>query len=220
MKQISVSGVLQGNPLQLVHGTLWTIKYEFDCYLIVALLGLAGLLSPALRFPALAAVAATLAVAMAIHLPTIDYGIGALLISSPDKWPDLFPFFFAGASFYLFRGYIPKSLTIFVVSLATIVVSFMFGGAYWALLFCGTYIVLFVSLSLAGNVKLFGRRVDLSYGVYLYGWPIQQMLLFYSGMKLSPIPLFGCSILLSCLAAWISWSLVERPCLTLVRHRI
>lgn len=219
LKQVGVAGILEGNPLRLVHGTLWTIKYEFDCYLLLALLGAVGLIGPNLRLPMFVALAAALAVAMTVRLPVVSYGIAALLISSPDRWPELFPFFFVGSAFFLFREHIPKSNVMLTASVAVIVTSFIVGGAYWALLFCGTYGVLFVSLSLASQVKLFGRRVDLSYGVYLYGWPIQQMLLFYAGMKLSPPELFGAALVLSCLIAWISWTIVERPSLGLVRNR-
>jgi peptidoglycan/LPS O-acetylase OafA/YrhL len=220
LKQVSVSGILEGNPLQLVHGTLWTIRYEFDCYIVLALLGAAGFLRPNLRLPMFMVLAAVFAVAMTVHLPIVNYGIAALFISSPDRWPDLFAFFFVGSAFFLFREQIPKSAVIFVASVAAIASSFVVGGAYWAFLFCGTYVVLFVSLSFGAEVKLLGQRVDLSYGVYLYGWPIQQMILFYyAGMKLSPAELFRAALLLSYLTAWISWSTIERPSLRLVRNR-
>src|SRR5579863_4199484 len=93
LKQVGVTGILQGNPVQLVHGTLWSIAYEFNCYIVLALFGILGWMrSP--RFVLLYAfITAALAAAMAVGLPRIDYGILGLLISSPDSWPVLFPFF-------------------------------------------------------------------------------------------------------------------------------
>src|SRR3984885_6872875 len=210
LKQVGAVGILQGNRVQLVHGTLWTIQYEFDCYLLLALLGFLRLIRPGLLVPVYGVIAIALAVGMAVGLPTIDHGIVTLLLSSPDRWPMLFPFFFVGSAFFLFREFIPKSIVLLFASVTTIVISFLFGGVYWALLFGGTYAILFASLSVAAQVKLFGRRVDLSYGVYLYGWPIQQMLLYYSGMKLQPAELFASAVVLSCVTAWFSWTLVER----------
>lgn len=219
LKPYPVVDVLQGNQLQLVHGTIWTIQYEFDCYLVLAMLGALGLTRSRLAIPIYAGLAIALAVAMATDLPRVDHGILALIISSPSGWPVLFPFFLVGSAFYLFRKSIPKSGVLLVAAMAATAVSFIVGGAYWALLFGGTYIVLFSSLSFGAQINLFGRRVDLSYGVYLYGWPIQQMLLFYSGMKLLPPQLFVSAIITSYVVAWVSWTVLEQPCLALLRHR-
>lgn len=218
LKQVGVIGALEGNRLELVNGTLWTIKYEFDCYLALALLGAAGLLRPVWRPVVYTCLAAVLAVSMARPLPAIDYGVPALLVSSPDKWPGLFPFFIVGSAFYLWRERIPKSPVLFTVALTWLVASAIMGGMFWALLFAGSYAVLFVSLSAAAELKLFGRRVDLSYGLYLYGWPIQQLLLYWSGQRLSPLVLFVTALACSYVIAWASWTVVERPSLDLVHH--
>ena len=218
LKQVGVSGVLDGNALQLVHGTLWTIKYEFDCYLLVALLAACGLLRPGRRLVAFAGLALMLAGAAVLHPPVIDHGVLALLISSPDKWADMFPFFFVGSAFYLWRDRIPKSPTLLAVSITAVVASFWLGGAFWALLLGGTYVALYVALSVAAEIRLLGRRVDLSYGVYLYGWPIQQLLLFYSGQKLGPLSLFAATLILTFAVAWLSWVYVEQPWLDRVRR--
>jgi peptidoglycan/LPS O-acetylase OafA/YrhL len=219
LKQVGVRGILQGNPIQLVHGTLWSIVYEFNCYLLLALFGILGLMRPPCFVLLYASIAVALAAAMAVGLPSIDNGILGLLISSPDNWPVLFPFFFVGSAFFVFRSYIPKSGALLVASVTWIIISFCLGGAYWALLLGGTYVILFASLSAALQVKVFGRRIDLSYGVYLYGWPVQQLLLFYSGMKLPALALFAIALPMSYVIAWLSWTLVERPSLGLVRHR-
>jgi peptidoglycan/LPS O-acetylase OafA/YrhL len=218
LKQVGVSGALEGNRLQLVHGTLWTIRYEFDCYLLLALLTASGLMLPGRRIVVFVLLAIGLAAAMVLALPVIDHGLLALVVSSPNQWPALFPFFLAGAAFYLWRDQVPKSPALLAASVAVLALSFALGGVYWAILTAGTYVVLYLSLSLAANIKLFGRRVDLSYGVYLYGWPIQQLLLFYTGQALPPLALFVLALAISYATAWLSWTCVERPCLDLVRR--
>jgi peptidoglycan/LPS O-acetylase OafA/YrhL len=220
LKQVSAGGAFPNNPVSLVHGTLWTIQYEFDCYLLIALFGALGLFRTSVRPIVFALLAIAVAVAMATGLPAITYGFLSLVISSPDRWADLFAFFFVGSAFFLFREKIPKSIELCAACLAVIVLSFALGaGAYWTLLFCGVYASLYVALSFSGEVVIFGRKVDMSYGVYLYGWPIQQLLLHYSGMSLSPLALFTLAIAVSCPVAWASWTFIERPCLRLVRRR-
>jgi peptidoglycan/LPS O-acetylase OafA/YrhL len=218
LKQVGVTGALPGNPLHMVHGTLWTIQYEFDCYLILALLGALGLVgSTVAGMVVYAYLAAALAFAMAAGLPAIDHGVAALLVSSPHQWPDLFPFFLAGSAFYLWRDRIPKSPALLGGSLAVLGASLFLGGAWWALLICGTYAILYICLSTSVEIAITGRHTDLSYGVYLYGWPIQQLLLFYLGQRLAPLSLFAAAIPATYIVAWISWNLIEEPCLRRVR---
>lgn len=220
LKQTNVAGVLEGNPVRLTHGTLWTIQYEFDCYILLALFGALGFLRRAARPKFYLALGAVIALSMATGLPSVSYGVLGLLISSPERWPDLFAFFFLGSAFFLFRDRIPKSAFLCASGLAAIMLSFISGvGAYFALLFCGVYALLYVALSFPGDIVIRNRRVDLSYGVYLYGWPIQQLLLYYSGMRLSPVALFLTAVAFSYPAAWASWTFIERPCLRLAHRR-
>lgn len=69
LKQIDLSRVLANNQLHLVHGTLWTIKYEFDCYIILAALGAAGLLRERVRSLTYLVLATSLALSMWFGFP-------------------------------------------------------------------------------------------------------------------------------------------------------
>ena len=218
LRQINVSGILDGNPVQLIHGTLWTIKIEFDCYLLTAVVGSLGLLTPRrawIVFLALLAIF-TIARAGAFQLPTIDHGIASLLISSPDQWPSLFPFFIAGSAFYIYRDSIPKQPVLFWASLLVVATSALTGGMYWALLLAGTYAVIWLALSCSAGVSVFGRRADLSYGVYLYGWPVAQLLVYFSHQTLQPLPLFALTMAITFIFAYASWRIVEAPSLAIV----
>jgi peptidoglycan/LPS O-acetylase OafA/YrhL len=55
-------------------------------------------------------------------------------------------------------------------------------------------------------------RVDLSYGIYLYGFPIQQVLMSRFG-KMSALENFWCSLPVTALFALGSWFLIEQPAL-------
>jgi peptidoglycan/LPS O-acetylase OafA/YrhL len=221
LRQVGVTGILDGNPVQLIHGTLWTIRYEFDCYLGIALFGSLGLLVPGRAWAVYLLAMAGLAAAWAglVQLPTIDHGFFALLISSPDQWPLLFPFFLAGSAFYVYRDHVPKWLPICLLAGILLATMAVVGGMYWALLLGGTYVVIYLALSSSVEMKLFSRRVDLSYGVYLYGWPVGQMLFFFTHQSLGRLPLFVLTMALTLCAAYGSWRLVEYPSLRLVKGR-
>jgi peptidoglycan/LPS O-acetylase OafA/YrhL len=217
--QANPGATLETNPLHLVHGTLWSIKFEFDCYLIIAALAL--LLTSRwvpYVYAGLAAILGLLIV-FATRLPVVDHGALYLLMSSPSGWPTLFPFFFVGSAFYMFRHRIKKSTGLAIICAVAISISFFAGWAWWVLLFCGTYLCLFIALSMTSAVRIFDARVDLSYGVYLYGWPVQQLVLHYFGIGIGPWPLFALSMLLSLPVAYLSWRFVEKPALKLAGSR-
>ena len=57
-------------------------------------------------------------------------------------------------------------------------------------------------------------RTDLSYGVYLYAYPIQQSLVHWFSIR-NPALLFLLALPITLAAAWLSWTLVERRFLAL-----
>jgi peptidoglycan/LPS O-acetylase OafA/YrhL len=221
LHQVSVTGILNGNAVDLIHGTLWTIKYEFDCYLAVALLGSLGLLTPRRALLPYLVIVGALALAQAglFRLPRVDNGPLSLLISDPVQWPFLFLFFFVGSAFYIYRREVPKSAVLCGLAAALMVVSAVTGGLYWAVLLGGTYLVMYLALSSAVELRLFGRRVDLSYGVYLYGWPVAQVLLYVAHQKLTPWALFPLTLVITYIVAFLSWRLVEYPSLRAIKGR-
>lgn len=220
LNQIAVSDVLAGNAVTLVHGTLWSIKYEFDCYMWLALFGTLGLFRPRIVIATFIAISVAFGAAILAKYepPVIDHGIMAFLVSSPHRWLDLMPYFIAGSAFYVFRAAIPKSMAWFAAAVIAWFASLTAGGAYVTTLLCGTYAILYMSLSQAGDIKVLGERVDLSYGVYLYGWPVQQLILYWTHTTLSPVVLFAISMVVTAIVAYLSWRFVEHPGLLLARN--
>lgn len=221
LRQTGVTGVLDPNPVKLVHGTLWTVKYEFDCYLLTALIGSFGLFSlryAVFTFAAIAAVLLFLNFGVE-RLPTNNTGIASLLISGPPRWPELLPFYFTGAAIYVFRNYIPLSGSLFWAMSGIILISLFVGGAIIAMIFAGSYVVLYLAINMSAQISIFHRRVDLSYGLYLYAWPIQQLLVFVTKNSLSPLALFAATMPVGLCIAYVSWRFIEAPALAAVRGR-
>lgn len=61
------------------------------------------------------------------------------------------------------------------------------------------------------------ERTDLSYGLYLYGWPMQQLVLIAGATSVLANTLAATALALPCATA--SWFLVERPALRWKRGR-
>jgi len=210
-----VGNAFQHNPVPFVNGTLWTIKYEFDCYILIAVLGISGFLSRAtvtsiLGLFGLAYVAQSFGY---FNPPRWNHGIIALMLSSPEFWPRLFTYFFAGSAFYLWRATIPKSRALFCLAIIGLMAGFWLWVPSLALIVAGAYCMFTLALSTSAVFKFYGKRVDLSYGIYLYAFPIQQLIIAWSGQSISWLWLFILSISATSCIAFISWTLVEAPSL-------
>jgi len=88
----------------------------------------------------------------------------------------------------------------------------------------GTYILFYLAFHPRLKLHNFGRYGDMSYGIYLYAWPIQQLVLQHLGgglgkNKVSRLILCAMVLLLTCGMALLSWHAVEKPVLDFVRRK-
>jgi peptidoglycan/LPS O-acetylase OafA/YrhL len=121
------------------------------------------------------------------------------------QWPRLLSFFFAGAAFYCWRDALPRSFVVLVIAMMAMLSSVRLGGLEFVLIVAGSYCLFFFALS-PPVAKL---PMDISYGLYLFGFPIQQGLIAL-GLA-APLPLFFASLSIACAAALFSWTYIESP---------
>lgn len=205
----ALPGVFEHNPLRFPMGTVWTLKYETLCYIGVLVAGLAGLLAKP-RLMLAAAVVLTLAVVLReVVVPHGSKGTETAL-----RLPLIF---LVGGLCYLYREKVPLSLSLLALAVLALV-PLSFTPLYKAALFLVTaWGVLVLALAPALTRRSVEPPADLSYGVYLYGWPAQQALhaLFPS---LAAVALLWPSLLATLLVAALSWFLIEKPALGLKRR--
>lgn len=202
-------GVFADNPLTFPMGTVWTLKYETLCYLGVLVAGLAGLLGQRRIVLGLWAALVVATVLREILTPDGPKGVETAL-----RLPLIF---LTGGLVYLWREKVPLSLPGLAVALVVVGLS-QATPAYKALLYLVTAWGVLV-LALAPPLARWRSEppADLSYGVYLYGWPVQQafVALFPT---VGALTLFAPSLVVTLLVAALSWYLVEKPALGLKRR--
>lgn len=209
-------GVFTENPFRFPLGTVWTLKYEVICYVVVLGLGIAGALRH--RIVVLALVAGLLAACLGLDLLYPEAGKGT---QTSIRLPLIF---LTGSLLYLYRERLWFSPAI-AAGLA--LAAWLAAGTafYQALLFLATaYGVLWLALGAPalrgrprherGDGKKRRPSADLSYGLYLYGWPVQQVL-FAFFPAVSAVAMIGPAIAVSAVVAALSWYLVEQPALSL-----
>lgn len=208
IRQGTVGTVLQGAAWPgSINGSLWSLFPEFLCYIGVALLGVGGAFSGSRWLLAAAALTA-----FAYHV--------VVTVRGPEAFPDA-PSLFAltifapyltafvfGACASVWKDLLHFSwVTVLVLAFLTI----------WLIRLGGFEIaspILITALVLsAGGCFSAKMNIDLSYGIYIYSFPCQQ-LLFAAGWASAGLPLFfAASLLASAAFAWLSWTLVEKPSL-------
>ena len=203
---IALPGVFADNPFTFPMGTVWTLKYEVMCYAGVFAIGLAGFLR--LRIAAFALVCGLAIALLGLDLMRPDAPKG---METALRLPLIFAF---GGALYVWRDRARLSAgLVLVLFLATWLSAGTF--LYKTLLFTGSaYAILWLALSPAFTRFSYEPKADLSYGTYLYGWPIQQSLHALlpgaaAGFLLLP------SLAATLLVAALSWYLVEKPALGL-----
>jgi peptidoglycan/LPS O-acetylase OafA/YrhL len=221
LKRIDLQGVLSGVPYPgMLNASTWTIRYEFWCYLAVALTGLMGILRRRSAVLALFALCWALS-ASARHwpdpFPTTDFICFDLIpVPISQRWLGLASFFLAGVTFHLYRDRIARSRLYCGLSVGMLLLCAATGkGLAAALPLFGTYVLFYAAFSQRPRLQKFGRRGDLSYGLYLYAYPVQQLLMLYAGRSLNAYSLSAIAFPIACALAWLSWRYVEAPCLRL-----
>ena len=196
--------VFPGFPYPLSNGSIWTIAYEFRCYLLIPLLAVLGLCErPLVLIGAWLAITAGAGYYNATH-PGEEMSMGLI---------HFLPFFLAGSCAYLYRDKLRWGRGLGAVSMLAAAVSMgSSDAAAVALPVAGSYAVLWLALSAWSPLQFFSPRNDVSYGVYLYGWPAQKLLLWF----LPAAPLAGQAagtLGASLVLGWASWNLIEKRCL-------
>lgn len=229
LSQLTLPPVFLHLPSQgEVNGSLWTIRYEFWCYLLLAALGALGLLKRRGAVAGLFLLVLLLHTAQEWFYPGIGQGndvfkAGLLhgrefpLLGNLDRWPRLLAFFLAGTVCYLYRERIPRSPRLALVSVLLLALCLRW-GLNAMLPLCGTYLLLYAAGSPHHLGKALTQRADLSYGIYLYAYPVQQLLIQWLGAQINPFVLFALATPTVAALAWLSWKLVEQPVLRLKKQ--
>ncbi len=210
----TLPGFLTENPYKNPYGTIWTLRYEMFCYILVLIAGVWG--GRLVQRHAWAGLVGLLVAV--VLLDTVKAVTGYTSVA--ETYVRLFSLFVAGALAYQHRDRIPLSgwLALVLLGLAALLA---WTPLYRAALYLATaYAVLVLALhpAMVGHVP--EPKADLSYGIYLYGWPVQQTVQAVYPMHWVAMlaPVFVVTVLF----AFLSWHLVEKPALRLkgrvIRH--
>jgi peptidoglycan/LPS O-acetylase OafA/YrhL len=223
VRQAGITGLssdLQGSYLG-VNSPYWSLIHEVRAYGLVAILGVVGLLQSR-RFVLGLAIVFNLIYAVCSLDYVLNFGSKSLhfrdLISSYLAHYHIFiifTYFIFGMMFYTLVDKIVWNNWLYCLSILGLIVGWKFDIFPIVAPVCFSYFTLYSSqiLPFRNLAKAIG---DLSYGIYIYSWPIQLCLLYLglnkvTGNKFLDLPIYAlASIVLSMAAGWLSWNLVEK----------
>lgn len=215
----TLPGVFTTNPWpDLVNASLWTLPAEFYCYaILIALMSSGFLYKDRVILVSILVVVALLCAEESVHVLGWQARTDATHFSA---WFIVYEFML-GVAFRVLSRKVPYSSTLFVVSASIYCLGVTLGWMDPLAGLCLAYCTIYVGEMRFGTFDRLVRS-DLSYGIYLYAFPISQMFMFVlkdavgglgTGVKAAMLlPLFAIATILF---AYLSWIGIERPALRL-----
>jgi peptidoglycan/LPS O-acetylase OafA/YrhL len=199
----ALPGVFEAAPNgPAVNAPLWTLHYEVVSYGLLAALVASGRFGPRGAAMLLAAAALLHPLTEGVASPPLAHYLRPLSL--------LAPVFFAGVILAILDAKIPRNAWLALAGFGLFLAASALGRPAFGFLVGGVYAVLYVATSRpSGAFRRVTRGADLSYGVYLYGWPIQQILVTTgAAVSVGANMVFGLAG--AACAGAASWFLVER----------
>lgn len=191
-----------------VNGSLWTIPLEVRLYLCIALAGITGILR-------------TLEASNTVLILLV-----IIIMADPARFPltgenaattSLTVCFLSGVFLFINRQFIWMDGRILGLMVMAAGVALSINKSAFTFISAATLIYGVFCLAYAPKIPMPRWLGDYSYGIYLYGFPIQQMTA-YLQPESGPYQLMAISIPAAWLAGALSWHCVEKPCLNLRRQ--
>ena len=195
----TLPGVYEGRPINL---QLWTIPFELECYIALVVLALLGLVGRPRLLTAVIAIGVLLATAIAVHGGWYhkNWNVpGRMLVLS----------FLCGVIAYLFKRSLPYNCWLFIACGVATYVFLSVPNLTFLAAAPLAYVTVYLGLTRPPRIP-FG---DLSYGVYLFHFPIARSIFELTGRAMPWEALLLLTVVLTSVFAALSWNFIEKPIL-------
>lgn len=221
--QYEIPDVFANNPFNTVNGSLWTLAHEFTLYLCIV--GLFFIRKHRVLLTILTAIALVLCLIKNTCFAN-NFSNTVYLGLSVNSFA-LFAQYFAIGMLMQLRNYWQTNKERWIVVSVCLVLALV--GIYISSSHLSIYLkpiimlcvsVLFILLGemywkcLSDGIKHVG---DMSYGVYIYSFPLQQILIAILP-NITPVQLMCLTIAAVLPIAYVSWKCIEKPALSLKRY--
>lgn len=210
----TLPGVFRTHPITGVNGSLFSLPIETSFYILLPILRVVGIL----RKKTLLIV--TVLLGLVYLLGVTRYGWawsnqGGYLFAQVSFYSGVKNgiFFLSGALLFLYRKEIPLNIGLAVCCLMLLGISRRTAAEQFVYFLTFPYLIIYLALARPVRLPFFKKLGDVSYGVYVFAWPVQQSIIAVQGAGIQPWVLVAITTpIVLCLAA-ASWRYVEYPAL-------
>ncbi|MDE1465174.1 acyltransferase family protein [Spartinivicinus poritis] len=205
--------VFTDNPYpNAVNGSLWTLPGEVHMYILIGFFYFFGVTESKDKVSS---------ICLFIFFIYILNHIGVFNLDGSFKiYLKFFVMFFSGVLYYLFAEKIKLNLYLFVVAMFFLV--FFFNNSFVRILYplLLGYVILYFVFAVKGKVLYFNKFGDYSYGIYIFSFPIQQLVIYFLIANESFTFKYALiiSAFLTLLLSIFSWHAIEKPVLGLKKY--
>lgn len=207
ISQSTVNNMFESLPKDTINGSLWTLKYEVYCYVMILLMGAMKLLNKK-----------NMTILFIFFFAVYMFQTyGNLELTRAVPVPRLFTYFLLGTIFYLYKEYVRFDIKIISIMIFILFLFVFFELTQLAIIIAFPYLLFAFVYSPTIKLNSFAKFGDFSYGIYIYAWPMQQATLFIF-KDIQFLNYFFISFIFTLVLAFVSWHFIEKPSLDLVHQ--
>ncbi len=209
---LNLPGVFMSVPFDdMLNVPLWTIRWEIMVYLLVVILYFIGFLASKAKFGIF------FIGFMALYIVVTAFTNLRETIGPVDHALRLGSTFLIGAALFMYRDKI--RLNIFIaIALWLVVIAVKSTFLYQlSMFFAMSYSIFWIAYVPKGRLLLFNKLGDFSYGIYIFGFPLQQLVI-WSMPNVNPMELFVYSSIIILVFASASYYIIEKPAMK--KHKV
>ena len=181
----SIEGVFVNNPYpSAINGSLWSLKHEFVAYIFLMLLSLCAIIKNRKAMLSITSVSVLIYILNINLSPIFNFLNNIGVVMEINEFVKLIMYFLIGSTTYLYKDKIKMSFKYFVFAGIVLLIGISLNATKYVLILTMPYILMYIG-TFRLKKDILGKIGDFSYALYIYAFPIQQLIVFYLKDKIN-----------------------------------
>lgn len=177
----TIDGVFTNNPYPAaINGSIWVLKHEFMAYLVLIVCALCGLLKERKYTLGITILLVILYVFGFNAKLNVNWLANFGVFNELNEFIKILTYFFIGSTIYLYKDKIKMSFKLFVMALIILLFGISINLTKYVLIIAMPYLLIYLGTIRISKKKDILKKIgDFTYAMFIYAFPIQQLIVFY-----------------------------------------